>query len=247
MRRRNRYRDITNEADAPLKLAAHGPIVSDLEASGLVPLCALEAVHPAPMVWTVMVDAGATTAASVSSAPGKEPAIYIVSCLEDGTIVETQWRPTLKLLLRLGPAIFVDDTPGQRLNKLTRRTVKDVLATHSERLRTHPSRSPAMVWTAAEYIRFRRASYWMIEMNTAVREMLSVPFVLACGLGLGMLLYVKRPEPVVWVLSIQAFVLSVWLFLARLGQWVGGIVARGLPLWARQRLALAWLRDEEEE
>jgi hypothetical protein len=230
-----------------VKLAGHAPIVAELEANGLVHLSALEAVHPAPMVWTVMVDAGATMAASVNSAPGKEPAIYIVSCLEDGTIVETQWRPTLKLLLRLGPAIFVDDTPGQRLNKLTRRTVKDVLAAHSERLRTHPSRSPAMVWTAAEYVRFRHASYWMIEMNTAVRQMLSVPFVLACALGLGMLLYVKRPEAVVWVLSIQAFVLSVWLFLARLGQWVGGIVARGLPFWARERLALAWLRDEEDE
>jgi hypothetical protein len=245
--RPKRYVDITDEADAPRKLAEHGPIVAELEANGLVRLCALAAEHPGPMVWTVMVDAGATIAASVSTGPRQAPAIYVASVLEDGTVLETQWRPRLKLLLRLGPYVWLDDKPARRIHRLTRRTVTAVLRAHTEQLRAHTSRSAAVVWTTEGYIRFRRAGYWLTEMNNVVRQFVSVPFVVGCALGVGVLLVEVRPGWAVSFLSVAAFVLAVWLFIGRLGEWVGGMIARRLPLVVRERLALEWLKDDDEK
>ena len=84
-------------------------------------------------------------------------------------------------------------------------------------------------------------------MNNVVREFLSVPFVVGCALGLGVLLYEVRPGWTVSFLSVAAFVLAVRLFIGRLGKWVGGMIARRLSLVVRERLALEWLKDDDEK
>jgi hypothetical protein len=247
--RERRFADITGDPATAEKVKSHAPTVKDLAARGMLPLCAIEAGPRVPACWSVLVDPSACIAASVTTSFEARTSLYVASRLADGTVVETQWRPSAQALLILGPSCAMDDRPAKLVRHMTERTVSATLAAHAKRLEKASQRSRAIPWTATEYLQFRRTSAGLLEMNAIVRVVGGVLFVLACTSAALILLDVFWHGWIVALMSLVAYVLSVRLFLLRIGQWLGSGVAKLLPLRVRERMAYAWtmsgLDDED--
>jgi len=244
-----RYVDITHDShdgETAAKLDALAPLMHELADHGMLPLCLIASGPSSPMCWSVVVDGSGETAASVTVADGRQ-SVYVASRLADGTILETQWRPGLRVFMRVGPALLLDDGPARRLGKLTRRSVGETLAVHADRLRDHGARSPAIPWTAAEYLRFRRASGSLIEMNTKVAEIVGALFLFSTLGGVGLALVVRWQGWIFTGVVVVALALVTELAFSGLGTWIGRAVAKRTPLRARERLAHAWRMSGEDD
>jgi len=239
VRQLRRYADITEHHDTAEKVRAHAPLLEELVARGFAPLCVMEAGPCAPMCWSVVVDEEARTAASILIGARSGTGVYLVTHLEDGTVIETQWRPLLPLLMELGPSVWMDDRPARAIRTLSARTVEDVIATHARVLRAHDGVAHEP-WTVATYLDFRRQSWRLLQGTRAVREFVAAWFTIACALSTLALLAVQRPGWIVAVAACAAFVIATLLVLWQVGVWIGGVVARLVPVEARVRLAARW-------
>ena len=231
-----RYTDITEQRETAERVRAHAPLREELAARGFAPFCVMEAGPYAPMCWSVLVDEGARTAASILIGRRTGAGVYLVTHFADGTVIETQWRPKLPSVMEIGPSAWMDDRPAKLIRTLSARTVEDVIATHATVLRAH-DQAAHEPWTVATYLRFRRQSWTLMEGNRAVRDFVAAWFTIACAVATLGLLAVRWPGWIVAVAACATFVIATRVVLWQLGVWIGGAAVRLVPVEARARLA----------